>query len=227
MSKALVLVGPVVTGNRGGNDLTGILHCADVMAKLGIDTHVVTRASKSWNVAPLEAQSNLTVHVSESLGDTRVAVSDNQTMMEESSGPILWESLPTIIDALWVGLPFVRTDLPLETLKAMAKRGDLALDLDGLARFRQKDEVAWSPFEQLEFVLRLGAHVAASTEGAQWLLRTPDIDSAAALLRRPNLGTIMVQDERRCALFGKNGTIQTAGSDTPLVAFIREILLPE
>lgn len=226
MSKALVLVGPIVSSDQGEDDLTGLLHCAEVMAKLGVDTHVVTRASKSRNTGTSEPQSDLTFHIAESLGDTLVSPSRGQYSIASSSGPILPEILPSVDHALWVGVPFLRTDLPLETLKAMARLGDLALDLDGLARFRLEDEIAWSPFEQLEFLLRLATHVAGSAQGAQWLLGTPDIDTAAALMRRPNLGTVMVKDERRCALFGKNGAISVGDPDSPLVTFVREILFP-
>ena len=226
MSKALVLVGPIVSSDRGEDDLTGLLHCAEAMAKLGVNTHVVTRASKSPNTRTSDPQSNLTFHVAESLGDTRVSPSKDHDSIASSSGPILPEILPSVDQALWVGVPFLRTDLPLETLKAMAKRGDLALDLDGLARFRREDEVAWSPFEQLEFVLRLATHVAGSAQGAQWLLRTSNIETAAALMRRPNLGTVMVKNEKRSTLFAKNGAISVDNPDSPLLTFAQEILFP-
>ncbi|MBM4355093.1 MAG: hypothetical protein FJ109_15130 [Deltaproteobacteria bacterium] len=161
----LVVVEDVSTPTTGG----GVWYGAFPLCTLGLSVAVVTRLSRAhfpvlgrlreagaevFPVASFESSGIRNVYGDPSM-ETRTCT------MLGAAGPLLPEQIPPLTGRLFYAGALLRGELPLETIRFLAARGPVSVDLQGYLRYRNGNELSTGPFEGLPELLSLAAWVKA------------------------------------------------------------------
>ncbi len=171
----IVLFGPVaadlvvVDGRETPTTGGGVWYGAFPLLTLGLKVAVVTRLAKvhfpvlerlraaGAEVFPIQAfQSSGIRNVYHDPGmETRTCT------MLGSSGPLLPEAIPPLTGRLLYGGALLRGELPVETVRFLAARGPVSVDLQGYLRYRSGNDLLTGPFGALPELLSLSSWVKA------------------------------------------------------------------
>jgi sugar/nucleoside kinase (ribokinase family) len=187
MTFDIALLGPLARDEIVVNEETtrltggGIWYAAFPMLTLGRKVAVVARLAKADypHLAPLrEAGATLfPVEAFETTGIRNVYSSSQETRTCSVLGcaaALLPEDLPDIsADIYYIGA-LMRGEVPIETVRVLAQRGRVALDLQGYLRYRQGQELPTGPYADLPQLLSLVTFVKADL--AEVLAATGETD---------------------------------------------------
>ena len=99
-----------------------------------------------------------------------------------SAGPFSVEELPDIDAQLQLVIPICAGEVDLPTLKAIAKRGPVGLDVQGFVRFAEKDDIVFHDWPEKADGLQFVHYLKADDTEAEVLTGLTDLRAAARAL---------------------------------------------
>lgn len=189
----IVLAGPVSLDVIRVGDKTetvlggGVWYALFPLATMGLKVALVTRLARSdfpllaeaktagavlFPVEAFESTSIENVYGDESM-ETRTCT------VLSSSAALLPEDLPDLQARVFYGGALIRGDVPLETLRHMAKRGPTVVDLQGYLRYREGDSMPTGPYDGLPEVVALSHYLKADLAEARVATGLDEPEAAA------------------------------------------------
>lgn len=192
----VVMVGPVardVISARGSEDVLtggGAWYGAFPLISLGLSVAIVTRLRRDdmHHLEPLK-HAGVRLYARESLQTTGIRNVYLDESMEQRSctvlgscGAILPEDLPAVKARVYYNAALMRGEVPLETVRAMARVAPVCLDLQGYLRFRRNDDLPTGTYPGLEELLSHVTWLKADLAEARMATGIADSEEAALTL---------------------------------------------
>lgn len=203
----------VVDGRLEISSGGGVYYGSVALRHLGLDVAVVTRLHPD-DFSRLEALEQAGVQIfavpaPETSGIENIYDSAN---MERRickplgfAGPFLPENIPDIMPRLVLITPIIAGEVDLPLLKILAKRGPVALDVQGFVRVRENDALVFREWREMAEGLACVTYLKVDRAEAEALTGETDLRLAARQLARFGPREIVITQSSGVTVFANDG----------------------
>jgi sugar/nucleoside kinase (ribokinase family) len=208
-----IIVDGVAETASGG----GVYYGSIALRRQGLDVGVVTRlhpADFRW-LDELEREG---IHVFASAAPETSGIEnryDSRDMERRICRPLGFagafrpEDLPPVSARIYVAAPIIAGEIDLALLGEMARRGPVALDIQGFVRVRRDGELSFRAWPDLAAGLSLVTYLKADQAEAELITGETDLAIAAAMLADCGPAEVLLTHSAGVTVW-KGGRIQTA-----------------
>ncbi len=178
----------VVVDGQGQTFSGGAVYYGGVaLRRLGVTVAIVTRLNPDDFpfLAELE-QAGVTVFASPAPQTSGIENLYNSADMEHRvcrplgfAGPIQLADIPPVSASIYAITPIMAGEVDLKLLRALAKQGPVALDVQGFVRVPAKNDLVFAPWPELEEGLSLVTYLKVDRAEAELLTGLTDLAAAA------------------------------------------------
>jgi sugar/nucleoside kinase (ribokinase family) len=202
----------------------GVWYAAFPLATLGLKTALVTRLHPRDRplLEPLE-RLGVTLFPVDSIETTSVENLYSDLTMETRtcralacSAALLPENLPDVEARVFYGGALMRGEVPLETVRAMARKGRLVVDLQGYLRYRSGEALLTGPYDGMPQLLGLVHTLKADLAEAEVATGTVDPEQAARRLASYGPSEVLISGHNRLSVLVEGTFYQDALNPTSM-----------
>jgi sugar/nucleoside kinase (ribokinase family) len=217
----LVVVGDQTTPTTGG----GVWYGAFPLLTLGLRTAVVTRLARAdFPVLDGLRQAGAEVFPVPAFQSSGIRNVYRDASMETrtctmlgSSGPLLPEEIPPVDGKVLYCGALIRGEIPLQTVRFLARRGPVSVDLQGYLRYRSGNDLHTGRYDGLDELLSLSHWVKADLAEMKMATGLDTPEEGAAALASHGPAEVMISGPGYLSVFAE-GTFHKSPLDPASMA---------